>query len=144
MDIDDLTQRVADHLAGRPVKIRWQNPPSASAVGQVVKTQNGDLIVYISYLTGLESRYKVYLHELAHCRLDYGWMPASNDHERPAGSVARSQAARQAWRQDPREKRAQALADEWQQYAERNAYKYHTGYQSGMECRLKSLLDWSE
>jgi hypothetical protein len=143
MDIGALTQKVADHLAGRPVKIRWEDPPASNAVGQVVKTKNGDLIVYIGYLADLKSRYKVYLHELAHCRLDYGWMPATSDHKRPAGSVKRSEAERQDWREDPREKRAQALADEWRDYAERNACKYFSGYQSAMECRLRALLDWS-
>jgi len=142
--IDKLTQQVARHLAGRPVTVKWQDPPSATAVGQAVKTPAGDLVIYIGNLTGVNSRFKVYLHELSHARLDHDWIPVSTDHKREPSSIKRTQADRETWRKHPRELRAQLMADTWLQYAEQNAHKYFTGYQSSMELLLMALLDWRE
>lgn len=141
-DINELTQRVANHLAGRPVVIRWMDPPAASAAGQIVKTASGQLVIYVANLTGVETRLKVLLHELAHARHDSGWIPVSNDHRAPAGSIPRPEAVRAAWIAHPRESRAHKQAAEWLAYAENNAHKFFTGYQTAMECRLRALLDW--
>lgn len=138
----ELTRRCADHLAGRSVNVLWQNPPCESAAGQVVKTPGGGLVVYIADLTGVESRFKVYLHELAHIRADYANLPVSDDHTRPAGSIRRSQAARAAWKVHPMEDRARQLAAIWLDYANRNAYKYWRVGRSEWDCKLLALLDW--
>ena len=144
MSIDELTQKVARHLAGRPVTIKWQNPPSASAAGQITKTPSGDLVIYVGNLTDVNSRFKVYLHELAHARFDHGWIPSSSDHKRPAASIKRTQAERQRWRSHWREERAQAQADEWLQYADKHAPDYWRVGRDAMTCKLLALLDWSE
>ena len=142
MNINELTLKVARHLAQRDVIIRWQNPPSESAAGQIVKTPSGQLIIYIANLEGVESRFKTLIHELSHSRLDANWIPESTDHLRPPASIKRTPEARQRWRSNWREQRAQKQADEWHKFADRNAYKYFTGYQSSMECKLLALLDW--
>jgi hypothetical protein len=140
----ELIQRVADHLTGRPSIVRWESPPSATAVGQAFKTLDGKIVIYVGELTGIDSRFKVWLHELAHGRWDYDILPIIGAQAPPAGSVKQTQKERAEWRKNPRELRAQRQADDWYQYAERNAYKYFTGYQSPMECKLLALLDWSE
>jgi len=142
MTIDELTQWAADHLAGQAVLIRWQTPPSKSAAGQIVKTPAGKFIVYVGHLEGVNTRFKVLLHECAHARHDADWIPKSNDHKRPAASYQRSPAVRAAWRQDPREARASLQAAEWLSYAEKNAYKYWRVDRSAMECRLLALMNW--
>jgi len=142
--IDELTERAAAHLAGRPVTVKWQDPPSATAVGQAVKTPAGDLVIYIGNLESVNSRFKVYLHEIAHCRKDHDWIPVSTDHKREPASIRRTQAERDTWRKHPRELRAQSLEEQWLQYAEHNAYKYWRVGRSEMECKLLALLDWRE
>ena len=141
-DIDKLTQEVVDHLAGRPVKIVWRDPPSESAAGQCVKSMSGDLTIYIGYLNSPEARLKTLLHETAHAREDYDFIPRTG--ERSAGSVRRSPEARKVWIADPKEKRAKRWAAAWFDYAERNCHMYWRVDRTKMECRLMALLDWKE
>lgn len=138
-----LVQDVADHLATRPVEIRWQSPPTEKAVGEAKKTKDGKPIAYIGYLEGLRSRLETFTHECLHCRLDYDILPVSSDRKRPAVRVRRSEAARAEWRANPRELRVQKLTEEVIQYAERNAYKYWRVGRSEIECILLAMLDWS-
>ena len=135
----ELTQEVANHLSGRPVEIRWRNPPSKFAAGQVVKSLDNRLIVYVANLTDADSRLKVLLHELSHAANDFDFIPVTG--ERASGSVRQSPEARKIWREDNREIRAKKQADEWMDHAELYAYKYWQVGRSKMECQLLALLD---
>lgn len=141
-DIDELTKRVANHLSGREVVLKWQNPPSSSAVGQVVKTASGQVVIYIGNLTSVKTRFEVLLHECAHVALDYAWLPVSADHKLPSGSIQKTQSQREAWRSNPHEIAAKNLTDKWLRYADQHAYKYWRVGRSEMECKLLSLLNW--
>ena len=142
MDINELTQKVANHLAQRPVTIKWQNPPSESAAGQICKSADGQLIIYVGNLTSADARLAVLCHELAHARSDPDFVPVSNDHKRQPGSIKRSPEARKIWRAHPREKRAQEMADEWLRYADKHAHEFWRAGRDRMTCRLLALLDW--
>ena len=144
-DISELTAKVANHLAGRDVRIIWANPPTVvGAAGQTIKTPDGDLVIYIADLEGINTRFRVLLHEIAHCRHDYGWIPKSTDHKRPAASLKRSASERQRWRSNWREKRAHDQADRWMRYADQNAHRYFRAGRDAMTCKLLALMNWSE
>jgi hypothetical protein len=140
-DLDALTQRVANHLAGQPVQVRWQQPEVETALGQTYKTASG-MVIDINDRLELAAKFRVYLHELAHCRLDADWIPVTTG-EIQTRSVTRSPSQRAAWRADPHELRANALAAEWESYAEKNAYKYwRIGREDPMTLKLYALLNW--
>lgn len=141
-DLDQLIQRVGDHLAGRPVKIIWRNPPAEGALGQVCKAADGTVTVFVSPVESAETRFRLLLHELAHCRNDFSWLPISRDHTQPEGSLKRTAAERAAWSVNPHEAAANALAAKWRSFVDRNAWRYFTGPQTELECQLLSLLDW--
>jgi len=142
---DELVQRVCDHLAGRPVVVRWQDPPTQHALGEVVRTNDGQFVVFVSpTLTGVDARLKVLLHEVGHVRDRGGvWIPKSNDHMLPSSSVTRSEKSRQEWRKDPREKTAQHYGDRWWKYANDNAWRHWRVGRDVVECKLLALLNWS-
>lgn len=145
MDIQELTDRVAEHLAGRPVKIVWDRQgPAASGVGEVTKSLTGELIVYIAPLNDLKSRWKVFLHEISHLANGDHQFVARGSANRPAGSSKRSPEARAAWRKDPRELAAEKQAEIWKAYAEKWAYKYYLTGMTQMEAKLMCLLKWPE
>ena len=140
--IADLEKQVSAHLAGRPVKVIWDRQgPTASGVGEVTKSFTNELIIYIAPLDDLKSRYEIWLHELSHL--------ANNDHQfvtrgsatRPAASSKRTAQERADWRVDPRELAAQAQADEWLRYADRNKHKFWRAGRNEMECKLLALLE---
>jgi len=138
----ELVQEVCDHLGGRPVTLRWQDPPTQSAVGEVTKSAGGDVIVYVSpNLTGVVSRLKTLLHELMHVRFDFDFVPVSLSHLMPSSSVVRSNTARQEWREDPREDRAKVFGELLFEYAEKNAWKFGRVGRDRIECMLLALLD---
>lgn len=131
-------------LPGHQGKIRWQNPPSESAAGQVVKTPGGDLVVYVGELMGIDSKFRVLLHEIAHCRHDADWIPTSHDYRLPAASIKRSDAERQSWRASWHIQRVTRQAEIWMQYTEQNAFKYYRAGRDVMTCKLLALMNWSE
>lgn len=142
MDINELTQAVATHLSGhKNISIVLGDPPSEHAVGQVIKAADGSFKLYVSELTGIESRWRVLLHELAHVKFDDdGFIPVMS--EQAAASIKRSQAERDEWRAHPREERAERLAREWDEYAKAHAPEYWMLGYSAVECRLMALLNW--
>ena len=140
-DLNLLAEKVACHLAGRPVTVRWENPPSQSAAGQIVRTWNDELIIYVGNLTGAETRYRVLIHEIAHAKLDAAWVPKSSDHLKPPNSIKRTEQARETWRKHPREIAVKALADYWIQYAEKRKYDYWQVGRPDLQCRLLALLE---
>ena len=142
MNIDELTQQVCDHLAGKEIKIVWRNPPSSSAAGQTTKSQSGQLTIYVGNLTDADSRYRTLIHECAHARLDEDFIPVTGD--RASGSVWSSPEDRKVWRAHPREERAKKQAQAWMDYAELYAYKYWQVGRSAMHCKLLSLMEWKE
>jgi len=146
-DIDELLDKVCDHLAGRHVVLKWQDPPTQNAVGQVVRTDDDQFLVFVSpTLTGIDAKIKVMLHEVGHIRDRGGvWIPKTSKVQ-PSFSVARSDTKRQEWRKDPREKTAQSYGDVWWQYAVKNASKFMhvTGQDFYAKRLLMALLQWRE
>ena len=142
--LTELEKRVSEHLAGRPVKVIWgRQGPSASGVGQVLKSFQGELLINIAPMDDVNSRYKVWLHEIAHIHNgDHEFVARSNDHKLAAGSIRRSPEVRAAWRADPRELAAQRLADEWLRYADRHAHEFWRAGRDKMTCKLLALLSW--
>ncbi len=137
-DLNELTDRVAQHLAGAPVKLRWQNPVTRNALAESYKTTGG-YVIDIAYVSDVETRFKLYLHECAHCRLGHPTGLVSGN--QAPGSVKRTEAQRAEWREDPREAAANELADAWKEYAAMNAWRYPV-VTYGIEAHLKALLTW--
>ena len=142
MTIDELIGQMANHLAGRAVKIRWREPAAANALAQTYKAPGGGLIIDVTPTVNDETRVTLLLHELAHARLDGDWIPESNQHAQSPGSVKRTDAERAAWSGNPREKRADDLAKYWMEFGKNNAHK-HTGASEGWLIPVyKALLTW--
>ena len=139
----ELTQQVVDHLAGRKVTLKWEDPPSQSAAGQTVKAFSGDLTIYVTpNMESSEARLRTLAHECAHSRADYNTIPVTGD--RASGSVWRSPEHQKVWQADPREQRAKAQADEWMDFALGKMHDYWQVGRSKIECQLLALLDWKE
>jgi hypothetical protein len=143
MNLDELTQKVANHLAGRPVKIRWQETPGEGGIGQTVKTPDGKFILYVADYGGVKTKLRTLLHECSHARNDHDWIPVSSEHQAP-GSSKRTPGDWARWQANPREERAQRFEKMWFKYAEKNAYKFMniTGADYYMKRLLSALLDW--
>ena len=140
--IADLEKQASEHLAGRPVKVIWDRQgPTASGVGEVTKSFSNELIIYIAPLDDLKSRYGCWLHEISHIRNGDHKFVSRGSANRPARSSKQSPEARAEWRADPREKAAQAQADVWEAYADRNKHKHWMVGRSEMECKLMALLE---
>ena len=142
MDIDKLTQKVANHIATRPVVIRWENPPSNTAVGQCFKTADGKVVVYVGHLTGAKSRLQTLVHECLHGRYDFDILPLWNSRNLKLSKIKSSDAERRQWRESTREMRTKATTSELMDYAERNAYKHWRTGRDWMTMKLLALLDW--
>ncbi len=138
-NIDELYSAVAYHLAGAPVKVRWRNPVTSNAVAEAYKTAGGYMID-IGVTDPIETAIKLYLHELAHCRLGHPVEIVSGN-EAP-GSMRQNDAERATWREDPRERAAKELAEVWYDYAKKNAWRYRDGITWPIEPVLRALLIW--
>jgi len=142
MTLDELVNQMANHLAGRAVKIRWRDPVDANALAQTYKAPDGALIIDITPAVNDETRFSLLLHELAHARLDGDWIGASTQHAKASGSLKRTDAERAAWSENLREKRADELAKAWLAFGQRYAPK-HTGASEGWLIPVyKALLTW--
>jgi len=139
MNLDELTQLTADHIATRPVKIVWDNPPSPTAAGQCYKTRDGRVIVFVGNLSGTESKLRVLVHECLHGRLDYDILPYWEERKNRVVPV-KSQAERNEWRENPREQRVKRLAGQLMDYVEKHMHDYFG--RPAMEAKLLALLDW--
>lgn len=139
-DINQLAARVANHLAGQPVHLRWRTPSAAHAIGQIYRSDHG-VMIDVADCQDYSSKYRVFLHECAHVRLGHAAI-ASSAQDAPPGSIERSQAARDAWCVDPREAQAEALAKSWREYAERHAWRFDEFDQPGIVAHLLALLSW--
>jgi len=141
-DLQNLLDKVIRHLAQREdVTVRWLNPPTSHAAGEIVKTEQG-LEIFVGELTSTQARLRVLLHEIAHARLDADWIPETST--RQPVRIIRDQAQRTAWRKHPRELRAQQLSDEWLEYADNHAFLFWRAGRTELECKLLSLLNWRD
>lgn len=141
-DLEKLINRVARHLAGRPVTIRWRWPAAEHAMGQCYRTAEGQIVIDIAPVAGLEAKWNILLHELAHARL--GHAISTGVELKAPGSVSRDVNQRAAWRTDPRELAANELAGRWDSYAEKNAWKQSCFLANTLAARLRALLFWRD
>jgi hypothetical protein len=144
-DVNELAARVACHLAGRPVTVKWLPPPVGGvAVGQATK-RHGQLIIYVDDWASVNQKLETLCHEAAHCRFDAAAIP-------DIGSAPRKEVIYQSpgairaeyseWNESPRETRARRQAAEWIAYAEENYWKYFPQGVTIMERKLLCLLDY--
>lgn len=151
MITNDFIDKFVKHFAGSDVsvKVLWdEHPPTESAAGEVVKSVDGDLTIYIANLGGRETRLKVLLHELSHCLLDYDYMPETITTTSKAGVVTSSQMPltdeqKIAWEGDYREKRASKFVNLLWDYGEKNLWKYRRVGREVLECRMLAIMDWN-
>jgi len=141
--LNPLAKQVARNITGRDTSVRWdENPPAEGAVGQIFRLGDG-LLLFVGYLTGIETTYRVFVHECIHGKYDYDIIPEfTGNYQKPAVSIKRTGQERQEWRENPREIRTQQKTEELLAYAERKKYHYWRVGRSDMECRLLALLDW--
>jgi len=138
MTLDELYSKTAEHLAGAPVKVRWQWPAAEHAMGQTYKAAGG-YVIDVAPVSDFGTAFSLYLHELAHCHLRH---PASTlDAAQAPVNAKRTDEQRAAWRADKREADANNLAAHWKAFAEKNAWKFPPMTYPA-ESFLRALLTW--
>lgn len=144
-EIDELILKVARHLTGVKCVIRWQNPVTSNAVGEVYQGEDGSAIVDVGNVTSQETKWGILLHELAHVKLRHHLMTAKGSGQKPSRSKTQGTSERKAWSGSTPEQQAKELAEKWEEYADRNCRKFlvYTGT-TLIEAKLKALLEWKE
>jgi len=137
----NLATRVAERLAKRPVLIRFRQPSAAHAAGQVYK-YHGQVVVDIDPANCASGQLRIFLHEIAHQRLDFDRLLESNQVIAPAGSVKLSPAELAANKIaiSPLDDRANEQAAAWLAWSDAH-WKEHPTW-SELRSRLISLLFW--
>lgn len=130
----------AAHLAGVPVEIRHARPPYQTAMGSAHKTAAGGAVIYVVPNLPDPDRLRVYLHELAHLRLHWQFIPTAGHEQQPGGSISSKGMTRLGDAIGrPVEAQADRLADEWMQYADARAAALDRDYGLGW---FKALIQW--
>lgn len=138
----DLWTPTAAILAGRAVRVRWQQPVWDFALGAAYKTLDHTAIVDIYPDAAPETVFQLYLHELAHIRQDWQSMTPSDIWRSAPRSQSLPPVTRTALRALPREPAADNLAEQWQVYAARHAWDYERTGRSMVDMRLLALQDF--
>jgi len=120
-----LWQTTAEHLAGRSVLLRLQQPVDAWAWGETYLNHGGQVVIDLRPGLPPAENFRMFLHEVAHARLHMwtispsidSYLPAGSDNTPPAGGW-------DYYRRDPREQEADALAGIWAKWAEPFAKAY--------------------
>lgn len=143
--VEDLFSRVASHLAGRQATVRLRPPAVSHAMGQVYRTVSDAAVIDVNpNICGDDTILFVFLHEVAHVKNDLGWMPKNAAHARPSGSVTVPPGARKTWSDGRPEKDADAMAERWKAYADKNYRGYERSGYTPLVWKLLALLDYSE
>jgi hypothetical protein len=145
MDTEELIRRVASHLSGVPVVVRFREPAVQGASGQVYQASGGVVVVDVNPNLNQNDRWKVFLHEIAHLHLKH-YQLTSTSHQAGSGSVERKQADREGWNQSEPEQQAEHLAEQWNQYAMKRG-NFHLNRNlslSPVQAMLKALLEWTK
>ncbi len=135
-----LVGRVAEHLAGRPVSVRYRRPHIHGAVGLAMKT-NAGAVIDVDPWQPFADQYGVFLHEVAHIKSSYAIMPdESSMVHLPPGSTRFISTAAEAEHDRQNhfiESQADQLAGKWLGYADRNAVYFRGDW---LSTRLQALL----
>jgi len=121
-----LFQEVAQHLGGKLVYLRFRPPPLRTAEGELYRDENGDLVIDIDPRWGWVHAFGVLLHESAHLKLHSHIAPVTTREVQAIGIPRPANA-----RSSPLEPPADAMAAEWDSWAEQQAIKdaKERGYQ---------------
>ncbi len=137
-----LLNDAAQHLAGRPVVVRMQEPVWNNASGACYKSLDGRAIVDVN--PGANDVLFTFLHECAHLRTIWSEMtPSDVWTDEPGSHRVKSEPMRTALRTAslPRESQADQIAQRWLDYAKKYSYRYNSG-QNLLDARLRALLTW--
>jgi hypothetical protein len=144
-ELQRLVEQTACYLAGQDVIIRWRDPIAEHAVGQVVKSEEGKIIIDISDRLTLDAKFSVYLHELAHVRLGHAqFVNPGNQYKKPSQSVKQEEEQRMKWRKSESESDANQLARDWLLFSQKNAWKYIKSNEPNIAAQLRALLTWRQ
>lgn len=143
MDLNELMEAVATHLAGKPVMVRLRDPQYAGLSGVTHKATTGQIVVDVKSTLDNDTFLRVFLHEVAHAKMHARGFAESNVNQ-PAGSIPRqpSTAAVKA-RDRQQEREAELLACKWLAWARRHLWDVDEPG-TEMEGLLKALLKYEE
>lgn len=137
-----LAEKVAQHLTGRPITVRFQAPAATLTAGMAYKVM-GQGYIDLDPALRPDLQYKVFLHEAAHLRLDWGKIDADptvlkfapKSVEFTAEEIREEQA-------QPDEKKADNLAVMWGNWADYHRFEWTKQYPGELICRLAALLEF--
>jgi hypothetical protein len=141
VETDELILQVARHLTGVRVVIRWKEPEDVNALGQVYRGEGGTAYLDVCDYLSLETKWDIFLHELAHIKLGHHLLSSPGSYKSPAGSSKRTPDERSRWSGSSYENDANMLAKRWNEYAEYHGREY-PGYLTGIQQRLNALLHY--
>lgn len=142
----DLITKVAKHLTGEQVKVRFR-VPVVGELGQVYQALPGGVVVLdVNPEVNLIKRWGTLLHELAHIKLKHHLYTTTSHQASPGSGGDRTQDQRDQWKVSPLEQSADSLAQRWKEHAERRGVYYLNSDLSltPIQALLYSLLEWKE
>lgn len=135
-DFPYLSEKVARHLAGRPVTVRFRRPYLRGYDGMAYNDRKRGAVVDVSPELSEADALRLFLHEVAHIKTDWAEMAPSSLADKPPASVEPSRRFVQNHKVDPSEPAADKQAREWLEWAEKKAKSKDT---AGM---LEALQSW--
>jgi Zn-dependent peptidase ImmA (M78 family) len=133
----DLFAAVGEHLSGRRIVLRFQQPSSRDADGMLTRLDNGRALIDVNPRATDDRQLYCFLHELAHAKLHWNELGTMDEGKATARLLHDPTPASKEY---PRqESQADTLANEWLRYAEIHYHKYYPG--SELECKLWALLE---
>ena len=141
----DLITKVAKHLTGETVKVRFR-VPVVGELGQVYQASGGVVVLDVNPEVNLNKRWGTLLHELAHIRLKHHLYTTTSHQASPGSGGNRTQKEKEQWKVNPLEKAADSLAQRWREHAERRGNHYYNLdiSMTPVQALLYSLLEWKE
>jgi len=137
-EFNKLLGRAADHLSGKKVIVRLQAPAYSNITGCMHKSESGQVIIDVNPEIGdYESFLKVFLHECAHAYLHSDEIRSSNVHK-----IASRSMVLQGKQDQGDEVHADALAEHWLEWCEKNYRKYFEQGFDEIECKLNALAHY--
>ena len=138
--LQGLCEKVAAHLSGHSVRVRFQKPIYKGVTGTAMKSA-GEGVIDIDPAAPLAEQYKALVHECAHLVND--WEGLGDYTFLDPGTIPTTKATRTEMSADPIEKPARDLAFEWLKFADFHRFKYCKSYPGEVVPRLAALLEWT-
>lgn len=108
-----LFERVASRLTGRPVEVRFQEPPIVGCRGLADRDKDGNATITIEPGMDQDNELFVFLHEVAHIKLHYNHMEPSDFSSLPQRSVPQPKDGEPPPGRAYQENQANVLANVW-------------------------------